>query len=300
MQTISIIGANSFLATRIRKQLLVDTSINLQLYGSNIELLSERERAFDFRLPAQQLNYESLLNSDTILYCAGAGIQSSKTYTSALIYEVNVFEPIRLLLYLEEVGFKGNVITFGTYFEIGNNTDVRAFQEKEVMCSTHTLANEYALSKRMLSQFIDSASLGYKHYHLILASIYGHGENEHRLIPYLVKQLQEHKPVHVSSGEQIRQYIHVSDVIDLLIEIFQGYLKAGIYNVAPTDSISVRTLVETVVAHIQPKANITFGDVSKTDQSMAVLSLATDKIRAHTSWRPQITLSQGINEYVIQ
>jgi nucleoside-diphosphate-sugar epimerase len=300
MQRISIIGANSFLAMRIRKYLSTDTAISIQLYGTNIELLSPRESKFDFRLPENQLNYESLLNSDTILYCAGAGVQSSKKYASATLYEVNVFEPIRLLLRLEEDGFKGNVITFGSYFEIGNNKDIKPYIEQDVIHSKLPLANEYARSKRLLSQFIDSTSFTYNQFHLILASIYGLGENENRLIPYLVKQMQENKPVHVSSGEQIRQYIHVTDVINLLTEIFHGRIKAGIYNVANADTISVRTLVETVATQIQLNATITFGDVSKTDQSMAVLNIATNKIRATATWQPQITLKQGINEYLIQ
>ena len=285
---------------RIRRYFLSDTSIHIQLYGTNIEVLSPRETGFDFRLPEQELEFEGLLKSDTILYCAGAGVQSSKRYASTLLYEVNLFEPIRLLLRLEEDGFKGKVITFGSYFEIGNNKDTKSYLEKDVIYSQLALANEYSRSKRLLSQYIDSASFPFSQYHLILASIYGLGENENRLIPYLVKQMHENQPVHVSSGEQIRQYIHVTDVIRLLSEIFNGRLTSGTYNVAGDDVISVRTLVETVAAQVRPDAEITFGDVSKTDQSMAVLNISTDKIRGQSSWRPEITLTQGINEYLIQ
>jgi nucleoside-diphosphate-sugar epimerase len=299
MQTISIIGGNSFLAMRIRKHLVKDANVQVQVFGTNVELLSSRETQFDFRLPEQQLDFEKLLKSDTILYCAGAGVQSSKKYASETLYDVNLFEPIRLLLRLGEDGFKGNVITFGSYFEIGNNSDKQSFQENDVIHSKHLVANEYARSKRLLSQFIDSASFTFNQYHLILASIYGLGENENRLIPYLVKQMQENKPVHVSSGEQIRQYIHVTDVINLLTELFKGRIITGIYNVAGRETISVRTLVETVAAQIQPNATITFGEVSKTDQSMAILNIATNKISAQSSWLPTITLKQGINEYLI-
>jgi len=46
--------------------------------------------------------------------------------------------------------------------------------------------------------------------------LYGDGENENRLFPYVRKQLLANKPVLLSSGNQVRDYMHVKDAARLI------------------------------------------------------------------------------------
>lgn len=52
-----------------------------------------------------------------------------------------------------------------------------------------------------------------------LFGVYGPGEAEQRLLPYLLAHLRAKRPVPLSDGEQIRDFIHVDDVCDRLMAL---------------------------------------------------------------------------------
>jgi len=293
---ISLIGCNSFVAKRIISSFKGKGDFEFQLFGNYNQFTDCKFHSF--RIPENPLNYDLLLNSDVIIYAAGAGVQSSKTYEKNLIYEVNAFEPIRILNFLSEKFYKGKFISFGSYFEIGYNNEKVNYKEEDVIFSEAKVPNEYCIAKRLLSRYFFSSSLPFPYYHLILSTVYGKGENENRLIPFVLEKLFKNEEIALTSGEQIRQYIHVEDVNSLIAEIIDNELPGGIYNLAGDEVISVKQLVLKIseVAGIQGK--FTFGLVKKQDQAMDVLMLDTLKIRTVLNWKPTINITQGIKEYI--
>ena len=273
-----------------------DQSVTFNLYGSADPQL-EGTRFHYFRQPEQPLNYDTLLTSDLIIYCAGAGVQSSKKYPASLIYDVNAFEPIRIINALTAAAYTGKIVTFGSYFEIGNNNAETQYKEEEVALASAAVPNDYCISKRILTRFLDSSNTPINWFHLILSSIYGKGENENRLIPYVTSKILAGEEVKLSSGNQVRQYIHADDVNAFILSLYKNEVPSGMYNLASETGITVKELVEHIEETLQKKGNLQFGDLVKTDQSMNVLLLNIEKIKK-TGWKPTVSLAQGITEYI--
>ncbi len=296
---IAIIGANSFLAGYIIKQ-LDSTAHHLHLYGRRpISTVNPHSFSY-FSYPDGPLSFEELLSCETIIYTAGAGIQSNVPASNDAVFQVNAFLPVSLIQYLQDNKYEGQVITFGSYFEIGNSPAEKFYTEAEYLNNDNKVPNNYCISKRLLSQYISQKmdSLPFPLTHFVLPNIYGVGENEARIIPYLVESIKSKKPLHLSSGTQKRQFLHARDAA-MLIERTVHQPQAGIYNLGDKNIVSIRELVNIVVAEAQDKTGIeiNFGTLSKGDAGMQFLALDTSKAEKELGWATSTTLLQGIREY---
>jgi nucleoside-diphosphate-sugar epimerase len=217
--------------------------------------------------------------------------------TEETIYGLNTFEPIKVAIELEKNDFKGKFITFGSYFEIGGNTLEKNFLESEVAFSKGNVPNHYCNSKRMLSRYISGNLHKIHWFHFVLPTIYGPTENPMRLIPYLINAILNNEPIKVTSGTQLRQYIHIEDVIDLITKILSENVAGSIYNVAPNNSISIKELIETIFETMNYNAaNVSI--ISRVDENMKYLALDTTKTKEAFGWEPKINLIEGIKTYL--
>lgn len=304
---IAIIGATSFLGKTLISE-LKEGQHDLHLFS--------RINSFDwmpslswtcYNYPSIALDYPLLMEFDIIYYCAGAGIQPKHQDNNQQIYELNAFEPIRLATALKDNNYKGKLITFGSYFEIGNHSEDRSYTEKELVTHTNPLPNAYCTAKNLLTRFVDTElrtphNLPFVFQHFVLTNIYGATENDNRLIPYIIQSSLKKEPLSFTAGTQQRQYTHIRDVTYFLNEHINNN-QSGIFNLTTNTVISVREMIEKVLQVIEeeleilPQAN--FGTVDKRDISMKYLALNTSHLQNCFNFDPQISLEQGIREYII-
>ena len=304
---IAIVGSSAFLATAILEQphppettwLLCSRKRPLQLPASATWC--------PYNAPAIPLPLEELYGCDVIYFCAGAGIQPKHNDSDALIYELNAFEPIRLVQALQAEGYAGKLVTFGSYFEIGNQAGQLAYTEQQLATHQNPLPNAYCRAKNLLTRFADNClltpeALPFCWQHFILTNIYGAGEHPQRLLPYIVRQVAEGQPLEFTSGVQQRQYTHVDDVANFLIHT-QTDQQAGIFNLTDTKIYQVREVIEAVLklaeAHFGQLPDVKFGTVSKRDERMKYLALDMQLTQNCFTFEPTISLEAGIQAYFL-
>ena len=298
-RSIAVIGANSFLATHLLRE-LERFPYHLHLWGRRAVEVAGDNAFSVFNYPDAPLQLEQLLSFDAIIFTAGAGIQSNVPTSSDAIYEVNAFLPIRMIQFLQDQGFGGQVITFGSYFEIGNSLEAEAYSEEAYITNANAVPNNYCISKRLLTQYISQKlpQLAFSLTHFVLPNIYGVGENEARIIPYLVASIEQNLPISLTSGTQRRQFLHVRDVAAAVVGVLERP-AAGIFNLGSQDVLSIRELVQLVMDQASGKAlpEVSFGTVAKKDAGMQFLALNDEKARRELGWRPVVRLQEGIREY---
>ena len=293
MTRIAIIGSTSFLARYIITDLEKE---------DHLLTLFSREKTNDihfystFAYPNSIPDYGVFLNYDVIIYAVAGGVQSSKKYSSDEIYALNAFLPVTLSNFLDENNFKGKLISFGSYFEIGGQSKLNSFTETEVALSNFDVPNQYCLSKRLLTRFVNDSISNINHYHIILPSIYGKNENENRLIPYLISSLENEKNLELTAGTQIRQFLHAKDVSEFVLMICNQSLEKGVYNLASDQYNWVKDVVEIVFNHFGKDFSEVLGKIQRQDESMQVLLLDNSKAKK-TGWKPKINLKAGISDY---
>lgn len=94
-----------------------------------------------------------------------------------------------------------------------------------------------------LSQWLPSQLLEFAWCRLFY--LYGEGEDERRLVPYLRKQLAKGEPAELTSGNQIRDFLDVADAAQMIVDIALGN-KTGPVNICSGIPVTVRQLAEQI------------------------------------------------------
>ena len=276
---ISILGTNGFLSNAIGKY-ANEQGWQLDMYGLETPISIRYNNFYPINMKDRELDCESMLDSDMIIYAIGAGIQYNLNEGANLIYALNVTAPVSICTKLKALGYKGTFVSFGSYFEIGETDIKHPATECEVINSEAIAPTDYIVSKRMLTRFVTSYKHDFAHWHFILPTIFGPGENPKRLIPYTVNAIRNQEELHFTSGEQVRQYLYVEDVARVLEAAYIKSLPSGIYNIAGSKTLSVKELVIAIHdAFNRPIPEGCFGDVQRFDTSMVCLALDGTKLK---------------------
>lgn len=294
---ISVLGTNGLLSTNIGKFCNIN-GFELDMYGLEKPYSHSYTNYFKINLLRDDLNFNRLKDSDLIIYAVGAGIQSNLKENTDLIFNLNVTIPIMICNHLNQAEFKGRFVTFGSYFEIGTNTNNICFSEDDLLKSQNKVLNDYSISKRLLSRFANSANLIFTYWHFVLPTIYGEMESEHRLIPYTIKSIDTNSDISFTSGDQIRQYIYIDDVINIIFDSVNSNLEGGIYNISGVEEFTVKELVKRLYEFKGRKLpeNV-FGKTERVDSGMKILRLNGEKLLSLISYIPCIKISDVYDRY---
>lgn len=295
---VSILGTNGFLSNAIAKY-ANEHYWQLDMYGLESPNRVKYDHYYPINLLDENLDCSTMLNSDIIIYAIGAGIQSNLNEGADLIYALNISMPIAICNKLKTLNYRGTVVTFGSYFELGETTSHEPATEDDILHANANAPSDYAVSKRLLTRFVDSYKHNYTHWHFILPTIYGPGENPKRLIPYTINAILNNEELHFTSGEQVRQYLYVGDVANVLHAAFKQSAPSGIYNIAATEIYSVREIVEMIHDHFQlTMSEKCFGDVVRADVGMKQLVLNGNKLKSIIGEYGFIELKNMIEWYI--
>ncbi len=306
--TVALLGATSFLAQALLKKWTTSSiAPSLRCYSRRPMPAAKGLEWRAYNYPNTPLDVAELLDCSVIYFCAGAGIQPKNTDAQQYIYGLNAFEPIQLAVALEAAGYTGKLVTFGSYFEIGDQSEARAYTPAEIASHRNPLPNAYCHAKNLLTRFADSkllpnaTALPYCWQHFILTNIYGAAENDQRLIPYIVQSSVAGKALEFTAGVQQRQYTHIDDVTDFLIQYLEQR-QSGVFNLTDTTVRSVRSVIETVLdaveKHLGQRPDAQFGTLDKRDVSMGYLALDMTQQPTAMPFVPKISLEQGLEAYL--
>ncbi len=155
-------------------------------------------------------------------------------------------------------------------------------------------ATVYAACKSALRQVGERLAelLGIRFVWARLFYLYGPDEDLRRLLPSVVQALRQGRIFTASSGNQIRDYLHVDDVSRALIALATQPM-AGVVNVASGMGVSVRHFLETVARLLGQPESIAFGGHEL--RGWEPPRLVGDPTRLHSlGWQPHFALVKGL------
>lgn len=206
-----------------------------------IDLTSNPSGAFDL-----------LGRPDALIHLAWGGLPH---YKSPHHLEVELPMHIRFLRDLIESGLK-HLTVAGTCLEYG-------MQSGPLNEDAPTRpSNPYALAKNDLRGRLQSLK-AYQPFNLVWARLfymYGEGQSESSLWPQLQKAVAQGLPTFdMSGGEQLRDYLPVSEVATQLVSLTRKGVDTGAINVCSGVPISVRRLVEGWISDNNWKIKLNLG-----------------------------------------
>lgn len=88
--------------------------------------------------------------------------------------------------------------------------------------------------------------------------LYGEGEDERRLVPYITNRLMKNEEVGLTSGRQVRDFIDVRQAGEQIAEISIRD-AGGVYNICTGVGVSVKDLAEGIAARVNKQHLLKFG-----------------------------------------
>ena len=234
---IAVIGANGFLGKSI-VNFFLKSEHKVTAFSRNP--IDDITTWVEFHINKQN-DFTVFKKFAYVFYCAASGVQRNYKIDKDSIFEINTFFPIRLSDFLN--GTETKIITFGTYFEIGNNSIDKEWSEEEIIFSKNQCIDDYVYSKKLFSYYAFTSKTVF---HFILPTIYGENENKDRLIPYLISNFKKDGIVTVSEGNQVRQYLYIDDLIYILWKSFNKNIDKGVYNMPSAETLQIKKIVKSI------------------------------------------------------
>lgn len=202
----------------------------------------------------------------------------------------NIQGTMNLIHSLKGISFD-SFIHIGSYKEYsGNKTPFR---------ETNTIfpMSSYAISKACTEMFC-------KAYHQIyglplvslrLPAVYGPGQSDKNLIPYLIKSSLSGHPLRLTKGEQKRELIYISDVIDALIMASINKKACGeIINVGTNKEYRLKEIVKLILSLSNSRIKPEFGAIPYRKNEIWNMKGDNSKARSILNWEPKIGLKEGL------
>lgn len=294
---ILVLGGNGFIGSHLVDRLLQD--------GHKVRVFDKYEEHFRPPLPHVDYRFADFGNRG-LLENALQGIEVvyhlisttlPKTSNDDPIFDVssNVIETLFLLEASVRNGVRKIVFTSSGGTVYGNPV-ILPINEN---ASTNPECS-YGITKLMIEKYL---SLFYHLYGLdytVLrpANPYGSRQNPKSIqgvIPVFLSKVLNGEPVTIwGDGELVRDYIYISDLVEVMVRVVTVQSKFKIYNVG---SGKGHTLND-IVAIIKNITNIKFDVHYKEKRSFDVpmIYLDTERARNDLSWAPKVGIKEGITE----
>ena len=186
---------------------------------------------------------------------------------------------ISLLDALAEAGTCRRVVLAGTCLE---NLDT---PEPSVYAAAKSAQHRLALG------FADrslTAACAHIHY------LYGPWEDERRVVPTVIRSLLRGEPIDLTSGTQLRDYLHVADVADALCRIAENDL-AGRVDVCSGTPVRLADVLDEIGRAIGRADLLRIGARAETELTEWPATGDPAPLLT-TGWQPRYSLEQGIAE----
>ncbi len=202
---------------------------------------------------------------------------------------VNLFET-----FLENKGCK--FIHTGSCFEYGRkNTPI---SEGDLPDPTSVYGATKVCSVYLLSSMAKHMRCG----NLVVLrpfGVFGEFEDLHRFIPQIIEKLNKGYPMQMTPGEQIRDYIYISDLIDayILASVVPLENTVEVINIGSGRGVLLKDFALTISKQLGVSSDLLqFGALPYRTDEMMYLVANIDKAKTQLGWKPKTSLEEGIRK----
>lgn len=285
---ILISGATGFLGRNLVPLLYEDSDLSTKRIGILVRDKKKAGTIFQDKYPNIHILdiIPSNIKVDTFLHLAAYLTSKDNINSAKELIQSNIIFPTECLIKLENAELS-NFINTGTFAEYHYNDDT--------LDPTYL----YSASKTAFRSFLNyfSEKNNFKIVHVIPYTIYGYDPNKEKVIDLIIKYHIENMKVSFSDGNQLFDYIHVTDVAKLYVKLLKRissiknnqtlHLGTGI----PT---SLRDIENYVCDIINKPSSIIWGKGSGRSRDTVKAVAEISELGALLGYLPRIGIREGI------
>tara|TARA_Y100001970_G_scaffold19204_1_gene21490 strand:- start:3544 stop:4449 length:906 start_codon:yes stop_codon:yes gene_type:complete len=127
--------------------------------------------------------------------------------------------------------------------------------------------------------------------------VYGPGQQENRLIPYVIKKCIKNERFSITNKNKIRDFLYIDDATEALIKLLISPKTSGkIYNLASGDPVPLDTIIKIIIKKICG-GKVVYG-TKESKKEYKNLYADITKIYQDIKWKPKTNIGKGINKTI--
>ena len=281
-EKILLTGATGFLGSHILRKLIEvgEDVVVLARENSNFDRINNLKEFSIFIVNQHFSNIENLYQKysiSTIIHVATEYGRDSN-YSSVLMS--NVLFPIKLYEFADKKKLKLFINTDSFSCKFPNSSYLKDYISSKILFKNY-------LKSQTQVQVIN----------LQLEHIYGNFDSKGKFVTFLIESmLKNEKTISLTAGEQKRDFIYVSDVVDAYMCVLKNKHILSRYEefeVGNGVSISIREFVSKIHSIMNSKSSLLFGALeTRVDEIKD--SKANNKKLISLGWEPKFNLDNGL------
>jgi len=142
--------------------------------------------------------------------------------------------------------------------------------------------------------------LGFPVIILRVGTMYGPNDSGKRFIPGIIRNALRGADILLNSGNKLRDYVFVKDVVDALIRCLDIREKKDVMeiNIGGGKSFTLRFLVEKIVELCQSTSSIRYGAFPDRQLEADVWKMEIKKAKRILGWEPKTSLEDGLSQTI--
>jgi nucleoside-diphosphate-sugar epimerase len=287
MKKILITGASGFVGSFLVPK-LIENNYKILVISRSPELISDKYGEKVIACKVENEEVISKFSPEIAVNLATFSTASDDLESQKKMIDANIIFLSRLLHVLK---FSKNILfintgTFAEYFSNNNELDPAYFY------SATKTAGRYLIKYY-------SQAYSFKTVHVTPYSLYGPKDARKKLIHFLIDSLNTKTPIKTTKGEQVLDFLYITDLIDLYMKIIEksDLIEDGVEFKGGTGiGTSVKDLVSIIEKITNKTANIEWGALPyrKRDTMMAIANSNTAE--TILNWKPRYNLEQGLKQ----
>jgi len=199
---------------------------------------------------------------------------------------------LALLEELAEVGCT-HMVGVGTCFEYEMRSEPLR-EDSPVKPSTLYAASKLAFHL-IAAQRAKQLGMGMAWAHLFY--LYGPFEDDRRLVPAATKALSAGQEFKTTTGDQVRDYLHIEDVASGLVAL-SAHGASGAFNVCSGEPVTIAALMQTLGELLGRAELIRRGAYPNRDWDPMYVCGDNQKLRTEAHWSPRYGLRDGLAQTI--
>lgn len=238
---------------------------------------------------AEESTWSTYPAAEVLVHLAGRSSVPESWADSAAFMKTNLLGTVGALNYCKR--HRARLVFLSSYM-YGNPSALPIPETAPVVAN-----NPYALSKKLAEetcQFYSERS-GVDVVILRVFNVYGPGQADTFVVPYVVRQVREGQAIRVKDLEPRRDYIYVTDVVEAIMKAVESPHGFTVLNIGSGVSYSVAELIQTIQDANESNLPVHSAAERRNDEILdTVADISAAKLQF--GWFPRWTLAQGVQQ----
>lgn len=175
--------------------------------------------------------------------------------------------------------------------------EVSELMKTDKNVSLSTIYSTSKITANYMSRAIAN-DCGISYISAIISNVYGIGEKSKRFIVSNLEKMLKNEETIFSEGEQLYDFIYISDAVNIFIEILEKAKANETYYIGNREQRKLKEFIKEMAEVVAPRKELGIGRLHFTGVSLNYDEFDTSLVEVRLGYKPRVSFKEGIRKTV--